>query len=301
MDKKKTGNLIKEARTKKNYTQRELGDLLGVTNKAISRWENGESFPDVGILENMSSVLDISIQDIVTGEIQSNYDVAITELVRFAKLQQREKIRKLTGYIIALSALLCCLIAGYSGLSSSGILLSDSVGTLYIVLLAITLILAIYGCISQDKGTAPSDQKLSKRLCYLSVISFVSCALITWTFMLLITNGIVPFGMKVSSIGPLINSQLVAFFLINTGILVVELYRNGKSEVNIHWGYMVSIASVYLAALYGDMLHRIDSVDSVLQILSVRTLAVIVMLSVSLLFVKYWGRKKLSKGKPMNY
>lgn len=43
MDKKKTGSLIKEARIKKNYTQSELGDLLGVTNKAVSRWENGDS------------------------------------------------------------------------------------------------------------------------------------------------------------------------------------------------------------------------------------------------------------------
>ena len=38
MDKKKTGNLIREARTAKNLTQNELGELLGVTNKAISRY-----------------------------------------------------------------------------------------------------------------------------------------------------------------------------------------------------------------------------------------------------------------------
>mgnify|MGYP001251279008 CR=1 FL=1 len=41
MDKQKTGELIKSARIKKGYTQVELGDLLGVTNKAISRWEKG--------------------------------------------------------------------------------------------------------------------------------------------------------------------------------------------------------------------------------------------------------------------
>ena len=50
MDKKKTGNLIREARTKKNYTQSELGDLLGVSNKAISRWENGECFPAMSVI-----------------------------------------------------------------------------------------------------------------------------------------------------------------------------------------------------------------------------------------------------------
>ena len=60
MDKKKTGILIREARTAKNYTQSELGDLLGVSNKAVSRWENGESFPDIGILENLSEVPGVS-------------------------------------------------------------------------------------------------------------------------------------------------------------------------------------------------------------------------------------------------
>lgn len=41
MDKKKTGLLIKEARIRKNYTQTELGNLIAVSNKAVSRWENG--------------------------------------------------------------------------------------------------------------------------------------------------------------------------------------------------------------------------------------------------------------------
>lgn len=43
MDKKRTGELIKNARMRKNYTQTELGDLVGVSNKAVSRWENGGS------------------------------------------------------------------------------------------------------------------------------------------------------------------------------------------------------------------------------------------------------------------
>lgn len=53
MDKQKTGELIRNARIKKGYTQVELGGLLGVTNKAISRWEKGDSFPDIGVIEEL--------------------------------------------------------------------------------------------------------------------------------------------------------------------------------------------------------------------------------------------------------
>lgn len=45
MNKEKTGILIKNARTEKNLTQLELSDILGVSNKAVSRWECGETFP----------------------------------------------------------------------------------------------------------------------------------------------------------------------------------------------------------------------------------------------------------------
>lgn len=43
MDKEKTGKMIRQARIDKGYTQSELGDMIGVSNKAISRWENGVS------------------------------------------------------------------------------------------------------------------------------------------------------------------------------------------------------------------------------------------------------------------
>ena len=43
MNKQKTGEMIRQARMQRGYTQNELGNLLGVSNKAISRWENGVS------------------------------------------------------------------------------------------------------------------------------------------------------------------------------------------------------------------------------------------------------------------
>ena len=65
-----------------------------MSNKAVSRWENGDSFPDIGILENLAAVLDMRIQDIITGNIGIQDESVVTEVVRVAKLQQKEKKRK---------------------------------------------------------------------------------------------------------------------------------------------------------------------------------------------------------------
>ena len=87
MDKQKTGELIRNARIKKGYTQVELGDLIGVTNKAISRWEKGDSFPDISVIEELSRVLDIRIQDIVIGDVtEPDSETAVTEVVRAKKI-----------------------------------------------------------------------------------------------------------------------------------------------------------------------------------------------------------------------
>ena len=65
MDKKKTGELIRQARTGKKYTQTELGDLIGVTNKAVSRWETGETIPNTETLKLLSGIFDVSINTLL--------------------------------------------------------------------------------------------------------------------------------------------------------------------------------------------------------------------------------------------
>ena len=120
MDKKKTGNLIREARQRKNYTQSELGRMLGVTNKAVSRWENGESFPDIGVLESLSHLLELPIQDIVTGERAGDREEAVTEVVRLAKLQEQRKREKRILYLIVLGLLIYHCVIGICLFSGRG-------------------------------------------------------------------------------------------------------------------------------------------------------------------------------------
>lgn len=276
MDKKKTGKIIKDARTTKNYTQSELGDLLGVTNKAVSRWENGESFPDIGILESLSEILEVKIQDIVIGEVRPNDEKAITEVVRFAKIQHKAKTKKMFCYTIGIIALLYCALIGYSGLINMNILFGDTSGGVYIISLTIILIIYIYGNVLQIGSAVPKDKRLSKWLCCISIFTFIWITSATWIMVVMASKGAIPFGMKASSVGPFLNIQLVAAFIINLVILIIELYRIGRDSTNIHLGFAVSVATLYLSALYGDMLHRLIIIEEVYQILLFRTAVVII-------------------------
>ena len=68
MEQQKIGTLILTKRKEKGITQQQLADMLGVTNKAVSKWENGKSMPDIGIIPELCNVLDISISTLLNGE-----------------------------------------------------------------------------------------------------------------------------------------------------------------------------------------------------------------------------------------
>lgn len=74
MDSKKIGKLIAKRRKEKGMTQGELAERLSVSNKTISKWETGAGLPDISILVDLASVLDISVDDLLRGkenEVQS--------------------------------------------------------------------------------------------------------------------------------------------------------------------------------------------------------------------------------------
>lgn len=68
MDTKKIGAFIAMNRKKKGYTQEQLAEKLGVTNKTISRWENGHYMPDLSLLEPLSKELDITLNELLAGK-----------------------------------------------------------------------------------------------------------------------------------------------------------------------------------------------------------------------------------------
>ena len=94
MEREKTGALIAAARKEKNLTQRELAKSLHVSDRAVSKWERGAGFPDVGLLEPLGSALGLSVLDLLRGERGEsiNVDAAVREaLAAFQEKHRRDR------------------------------------------------------------------------------------------------------------------------------------------------------------------------------------------------------------------
>lgn len=76
MDNYVTGAVIKRLRENKKMTQEELAQKIFVTSKAVSKWETGKGFPDVGLLEALGKALDVSVLELLSGEDITNLNKA---------------------------------------------------------------------------------------------------------------------------------------------------------------------------------------------------------------------------------
>ncbi len=74
MDQIKIGRFIAEERKNKGYTQRQLADILGISDKTISKWERGNGFPEISLLLPLCKELEISVNELLTGKRVSEDD-----------------------------------------------------------------------------------------------------------------------------------------------------------------------------------------------------------------------------------
>ena len=279
MDKKKTGNLIREARQCKNYTQSELGKMLGVTNKAVSRWENGESFPDIGVLESLSHLLELPIQDIVTGERAGDREEAVTEVVRLAKLQEQRKREKRLLYLIVLGLLIYHCVIGICLFSGRGLFGGRDIAcqvagiSMAGTLTMLGLVYRYFGK-EEDVKMIPSSQ-LSRGLGIASLAMLLWSVGIMYLSFGMVRAGSVPLGMELSSLGPFLNNQLCAGYALNVIFLAVEMYRLLMERTVLHPGCVISPAVIYLDFFYIDILGRMDTLDSVWKALDRGTVLIL--------------------------
>ena len=113
MNQEKIGKFITYCRKEKNMTQEELAQKLHLTDKAISKWENGRCLPDLSILEPLSKTLDVSINEILSGEkikeeeLKDHTDKNIIDVVNYSD----EKIKRIKRTIKVSSIIMIIALA----------------------------------------------------------------------------------------------------------------------------------------------------------------------------------------------
>ncbi|MBR6409918.1 MAG: helix-turn-helix transcriptional regulator [Clostridia bacterium] len=121
MDQIRIGKFIASCRKEQGMTQAILAERLGISDRAVSKWETGKSLPDSGIMLELCGLLKITVNDLLSGEkvMAESYDKQAEENLVELRRQIEEKNRQLlrTEYLIAfptvIAGLFMCLVAAF--------------------------------------------------------------------------------------------------------------------------------------------------------------------------------------------
>ncbi len=113
MDNVKFGKFVKEARKEKELTQKQLADMLHVSDKTVSKWENGAGFPDIKLLEPLAEALEVSLLELMQSERIADYRIdkedaeqVVAETISRSE-QAEERKRQMWKVKILLGACAC--------------------------------------------------------------------------------------------------------------------------------------------------------------------------------------------------
>lgn len=101
MEQKQIGEFIAQCRKEKGLTQLQLAEALGITNQAVSKWENGRGMPDISLLQPLCDILDISLNELFSGkhlsaeEYKISAEKNISSLFRESQTAKRKPIKYL--------------------------------------------------------------------------------------------------------------------------------------------------------------------------------------------------------------
>ena len=95
MDQVKIGKFISQCRKNANLTQMQLAEKLNITDRAVSKWETGKAMPDTSIMLDLCSILKISVNDLLSGEVVSmdNYNKKLENNL-FEMVKEKEQADK---------------------------------------------------------------------------------------------------------------------------------------------------------------------------------------------------------------
>ena len=99
MDQERIGRFIQELRKEKNLTQKDLADKIGISDKAISKWENGRGMPDTSLLEPLCNELSVSVNELLAAEKLPPEEYALKAEENIMELLQSNKKNRERGLV----------------------------------------------------------------------------------------------------------------------------------------------------------------------------------------------------------
>ena len=126
MDQEKIGKFIQEKRKEQNLTQSDLAEKLNITDRAISKWENGNCLPDAGTMPELCKILNISINDLFSGEIvdmkdnEKKLEENLLEMAKFKEEKDKQllALEYVIGYTASITFLILIFVASFVEMES---------------------------------------------------------------------------------------------------------------------------------------------------------------------------------------
>ena len=142
MDQIKTGKFISQMRKEKGLTQKQLADMLRISDKTISKWETGRGLPEVSFMLPLCEILGISVNELLLGEpvAEKDYKQKTQEVIMDLVREREENKKKV---ILSVAVTLVTLLASLTIIMVAGLLQMEE--GLRIVLLVIGLAVLLGG------------------------------------------------------------------------------------------------------------------------------------------------------------
>ena len=184
MDQVRIGSLLKELRNEHNLSQEQLAEKFNVSSRSVSRWENGNTMPDISIMIELADFYDIDIRELLSGERKSDkMDENLKEtLVMVADYTEEEKAKILSkvykcGLGMMITAVLSLIVYFITYGWNTGIVLTP------LLLIIASGIFAINTMLAGLQLKGKMSKKRNKKLIAITVAIWVSVAVIILFFM----------------------------------------------------------------------------------------------------------------------
>lgn len=162
MTNEKIGAFIAAMRKEKKLTQEQLAERLGVSNRSVSRWENGKTLPDLSLMQVICEELDITISELLNGEKETpdlGTKEAVALVAEMAQVEQARKEKELKDRLY-LGQLLLTTVIIYDWMYFLGLLENEMRMSLRVTLILLGIGLQLTGILRSRRREALTDREL---------------------------------------------------------------------------------------------------------------------------------------------